>query len=277
MVSGTKIGFRRYGCKFGGVFVGRSYAEYINEALDTEFSGWDFSDIIDTGRMEEDSFDWSYAQTVSSLFADTETLLDIGTGGGELLSSLSPLPARTYATESYPPNVEIAREKLISLGVEVVYIPENPQPPYNDRLPFEESFFDLVISRHNAYCPGEIHRVLKENHLFITEQIGALSCANLLLDLSGNDRMLNHWNLMSAVRELEENSFKIVSKKEHIVPVRFYDIGAIVYYLKAIPWLIEDFTPAKYEKQLRFIDSIIYSRGYYQTLSHGFLVVAEKI
>ncbi len=256
--------------------MGRSYAEYINEALDMDFSGWDFSDIIDTGRMEEDPFDWSYADTVKSLFESAGTLLDIGTGGGELLSSVSPLPALTYATESYPPNVEIARKNLSPLGVEVVYVPKNEQPPYNDRLPFEDGFFDLIINRHDAYCPKEIHRILKENHFFITEQIGALSCANLLLDLSGSARMMSRWNLMSAVWELEENGFRIIRKKEHIVPIRFYDIGAVVFYLKAIPWLIKDFTPVKYDKQLRFIDSIIYSRGYYQTLSHGFFVVAEK-
>jgi len=33
----------------------------------------------------------------------------MGTGGGEFLASLAPLPMHTSATEAYPPNVEIAR------------------------------------------------------------------------------------------------------------------------------------------------------------------------
>jgi hypothetical protein len=42
------------------------------------------------------------------------SLLDMGTGGGELLASMAPLPD-VWATEGYPPNVPIARlDSLLS-------------------------------------------------------------------------------------------------------------------------------------------------------------------
>jgi len=46
---------------------------------------------------------------------DVTPLLDMATGGGEFLSSLVPLPPRTVATEGYPPNLEVARRRSLTL------------------------------------------------------------------------------------------------------------------------------------------------------------------
>lgn len=253
-----------------------NYEDYIAQAMSAEFSGWDFSSLIDSGRFEEDDLDWSYEETVKAHFRDAKTLLDMGTGGGEVLASLAPLPETVFATEGWEPNLDIAGKRLAPLGVNVIYAPESPLPPYNDSLPFESGFFDLIINRHEAYSPKEIKRLLKGECFFITQQTGAMSVANLVLDLMGSGTRFSHWNLMSAVTELEDAGFKIHKKREQLVPLRFYDIGAVVYYLKNIPWLVHDFDPVKYEKQLRFIDSVIYSRGFYQSILHNFLIIAQK-
>ncbi|TWM62046.1 hypothetical protein CHCC14814_3869 [Bacillus paralicheniformis] len=46
----------------------------------------------------------------------------MGTGGGEFLSKLGPLPSSAYATECYFPNVPVAKERLTPLEVQVVQI-----------------------------------------------------------------------------------------------------------------------------------------------------------
>ncbi|HZK70776.1 MAG TPA: SAM-dependent methyltransferase, partial [Clostridia bacterium] len=74
----------------------KSYSEQIREALSVGFKGWDFSYILENGRMKEEGFDWSYGKIVRSYFTRTTTMLDMGTGGGEVLSSLMPLPQKTY-------------------------------------------------------------------------------------------------------------------------------------------------------------------------------------
>ena len=61
----------------------------------------------------------------------------------------------------------------------------------------------------------------------------------------------------TACRELEENGFTILEAKEAFPFQRFYDIGAIVYYLKAIPWQIPDFTVERYYEELYRIHEII--------------------
>lgn len=46
------------------------------------------------------------------------------TGGGKFLSSLSPLPKHTYATEAYISNIQVVRNRLESLGVKVYEVKE---------------------------------------------------------------------------------------------------------------------------------------------------------
>src|SRR2546423_9249374 len=82
------------------------------------FTGWDFSHITATRRMVEGVLSWSYSSKILMRLRQIQSLLDMGTGGGEFLSSLHPLPEHTCATEGYAPNVPIARQRLEPLGVQ---------------------------------------------------------------------------------------------------------------------------------------------------------------
>jgi 2-polyprenyl-3-methyl-5-hydroxy-6-metoxy-1,4-benzoquinol methylase len=101
-----------------------AFARYVAEATEAPFTGWDFSYL--RGRMEEERPTWDYAERVRARFSSVTSLLDMGTGGGEVLASLAPLPARATATEGYPPNVEVARARLAPLGVTVTAIEGAP-------------------------------------------------------------------------------------------------------------------------------------------------------
>jgi hypothetical protein len=79
------------------------------------------------------------------------------------------------------------------------------------------------------------------------------------------------------MHELEKNGFLIEERKEIIGTTRFYDIGSIVYYLKCIPWQIEDFTVKKYIDKLEIIDRNIKKDGYKDFINHRFYLIAKKI
>lgn len=79
----------------------------ITEAEALPVAGWDASPIA--GRWTHGHPPWEYRTLVSKQLASAASLLDLGTGGGEFLSSLAPLPHPAYATEGYPPNLPIAR------------------------------------------------------------------------------------------------------------------------------------------------------------------------
>ncbi len=236
------------------------------------FSGWDFSYIKD--RLVEDPLTWSYSSIVIPLVRKAESLLDMGTGGGELLSTLAPLSDKTYATEAYPPNVPIAKKRLEPLGVDVVQIEEKA------KLPFEDSEFDLIINRHEWYSPQDLFRILKSGGTFVTQQVGDRNDRKLRFLLSGKETTEDYfdWNLKIAAEELESNGFEILEKYEAVGSTRIFDVGAIVYFFKAIPWELPDFTVEKYRDKLSDIQIMISENGFLELEenNHRFLIKAVK-
>ncbi|GAA0833293.1 class I SAM-dependent methyltransferase [Bifidobacterium pullorum subsp. gallinarum] len=247
----------------------RQFMAYIQE-VDQHFSGWDFSHITASGRMQSQLLPWSLGSLVIPLLRNANTLLDMGTGGGEFLSSLQPLPQSVYATEGYKPNVPVAKKQLEPLGVKVVYFEDDAS------LPLKDHYFDLIINQHESYSVSELRRILNNRGIFITQQSGGTDCAgiNEMFGVPLNEEFA-HWNLETAMEELLDHRFNITLSREDFPLQRFYDIGALVYYLKAIPWQIPDFTVERYLEPLHRIHLVIQSKGYFEVQQHRFIVKAE--
>ncbi|MBP1989693.1 class I SAM-dependent methyltransferase [Paenibacillus eucommiae] len=237
-----------------------------------DFSGWDFSYITATGRMGSQLLSWSYGSMAIPLIQKANSMLDMGTGGGELLSMLSPLPKRVFATEGYLPNVPIARKRLEPLGVKVVQIDED------SHLPFEDNQFDLILNKHESYCPEEIRRIISDDGIFLTQQSGGLDCReiNETFGVPLNEEF-NHWNLETAVLEIEANGFEVLTSKEEFPLQRFYDVGSLIYYLKAIPWQVPGFEPEKYLTKIYEIHQIIQEKGFFDVSQHRFIIKSRPI
>lgn len=143
----------------------------VTEAETIPFSGWDFSAL--EGRWRVGHPPWDYRAIAREHLARSSCFLDLGTGGGEFLASLTPLPAGSYATEGYAPNLEVARRRLDPLGVEVLSIsPDN-------RIPLGDGAVDLVLNRHEEFDAREVHRVLSPGGRFVTQQVGGRNCEEL--------------------------------------------------------------------------------------------------
>lgn len=240
-------------------------------AADEPFVGWDFTWLTRTERMMSGPLPWSYASEVLPYLWQADTMADLGTGGGEFLACLRPLSPQTYATEGYAPNVPIARERLAPLGVQVFETDES------ETLPFDTDSLDLIIDRHESYRPEEIFRALRPGGHFITQQVGGAN-EKIINDWLGVpfDVPWATWSLDEAARGLEAASFMIIERREATLPTRFYDIGALVYYLKAIPWQIPDFSVARYRSALLRLHERIQTDGYLETQSARFLLIARK-
>ena len=257
----------------------RMFDSLLAEAKGAPFSGWDFGYITKTRRMVDAPVKWNYYNVVLPKLRESKSLLDMGTGGGEILSSFAPLPPVTYATEQYEPNVAVAQEKLGPLGVKVVQI--NERYPNNEVLPFEDQMFDLVINRHESYHPQELMRILKPSGLFITQQVGQ-GLWNLKKALTGSEGPESDWHLRPLVDRLTSVGFRILDAREDTQIVRFYDVGAIAYWLKAIPWIIEDatgvqdFTVERYRDKLWELHLQIEKDGFFDCSYVLFIIVAER-
>ncbi|MCR2822530.1 class I SAM-dependent methyltransferase [Lederbergia panacisoli] len=246
--------------------------EHLIESSNKPFSGWDFSYVNGTGRIDSEPLTWSYGSKAFTLIGNSSAMLDMGTGGGEFLSMLRPFPKTIYATEGYEPNVPIAKDRLEPVGVKVFKIEDD------HNLPFENSFFDLILNKHEAYSNQEIRRVISTGGMFLTQQVGGLDCheINDALGLPYNEEFID-WNLDKAATDLENNGFKIIESSEEFPVQRFFDIGALVYYLKAIPWQAPDFNVEKEKKKLYEIHLLIQEKGYFDVKQHRFFIKAKAI
>ena len=241
----------------------------FHQALKQDFSGWDFSFL--TNRMVSQPVSWDYRQRVLDRLNTATALLDMGAGGGEFLASLAPLPHTTYATETYRPNVPIARKRLAPLGVQVIELASD------DRLPFDDARFDLVINRHESYSTSEVLRILRPGGVFLTQQVGGANNQRLNELLQDSVTLSHaHWNLTYALKWLRQAGFQILEQYEEFPEARFTDIGAVVYYLKAIPWQIPDFTVDQYRDRLFAIHQLIQQTGALHVKEHRFYLEAKK-
>ncbi len=243
------------------------FEKLIREADEWPFSGWDFSYIA--ARWREDHLPWDYHHRVQEAMTSAHCLLDMGTGGGEVLSSFYKLPPETYASEAYPPNVPLAKARLEPLGVHVVAIEED------ENLPFEDSFFDLVINRHEKFISTEVFRVLESGGGFITQQVGErnLRALNECLQGEVNERPSSY---QRALHYLEEAGMEVVNHQEDFPETVFFDVGAVVYLLKAVPWQVDGFSVEKFYDQLAAIHNHIQTKGEFSTTGHRYYIEARK-
>ena len=248
---------------------------YYLKEFHVKFEGWDFSFI--RNRIIESPLEWSYQSLITPHLINAKRVLDMGTGGGEFLSIL-PFPKETYATEGYEQNFKIARQNLEPLGINVVKILEDR------KLDFEKTFFDLIINRHEDYLTSEIKRVLKKEGHFITQQVGLNNNTDIneMLGAPLPETEVNptpddndQWSLNFICKDLEEHGFSVQYKNELRYPTRVFDVVALIYYLKAIPWQVEDFSIEKYKDQLHEIHEKIMNNGYIDIMSERYLVLAE--
>jgi SAM-dependent methyltransferase len=248
----------------------RVFEKLISDALNASFSGWDFSYL--EGRKKSGEFPWNYTDIVRSAMHGIGSLLDMGTGGGEVFSGFAPFPPHTIATEGYPPNVPIARARLEPLGAFVVPVVDDLDVP----LPFSDGEFDLVINRQEWFNPIEVARILIPGGRFITQQIGVGNEPEIIKWLKGKSTEPDPWCLDYVVGQLRDVGLDIEEAREASTRSVYSDIGAIVYQVRACPWWVEDFTVEKYRDRLLAMHKHIEKHGGFESTETRLLVVARK-
>ncbi len=233
----------------------------------THFEGWDFSHI--RKRMHQDKPPWDYTSIARRLAKSSSKALDIDTGGGEVLLRIEP-PEGSYAAEGYKPNVAVARKNLKGAGVNVVYADAA------HKLPFKDKTFDLVLNRHGAINAKEIFRVLKKDGYFLTQQVDSTTNLIDLMRVFGSEPKWTFNNLKFRKAEMKKLGFQVIRSKQWKGKITFKDVGAIVYFLKSIPWTVDEFSVKKYHHQLELLQSRLDSGKALTFMLGNFLILAKK-
>lgn len=232
--------------------------------------GWDFSHI--EGRYtEETDLPWDYRRIILDHLQPDMQLLDVDTGGGEFLLSLHHPYENTSATEAYPPNVALCKETLLPLGIDF------RAGDGKNTLTFADETFDVIINRHGDFHPKDIHRMLREGGLFITEQVGAENDRELVELLLGETPLPFPNQYLSMAREqFCDAGFTILEGRECFRPIRFFDIGALVWFARILPWEFPDFSVDRCKERLFCAQRILEEKGCVEGRIHRFLLVCEK-
>lgn len=231
------------------------------------FSGWDFSHL--DGRQDYDPLPWDYRVEALNGLKPEHRLLDMGTAGGEFLSTLGHPWENTSVTEGYAPNLALCRERLEPLGVEVM------EADCEGLLPFEDARFDRVINRHESFTAPELYRILKPGGRFITQQVGGRNCLDMRERLGFTIPENNH-DLAHNVEIFEQAGFEILRAEECFNKSHFYDTGAVVFHAKIIEWEFPGFSVDRCWRQLLDVQREIEEKGFFEVTEHRFLIAARK-
>lgn len=233
------------------------------------FEGWDFSHL--DGRWDGLGNPWDYVKIINQYRKNTDTLLDMGTGGGEFLMSIGHPYRLTSVTEAYPPNAELCRQKLSPLGINVRQITKDSE------LPFEDSAFDIILNRHESFDENEVFRILKPDGIFISQQVGGENNRELSEKLIAKFQpSFPDWYLKTSRSKLIEKGFEILFSDESFRTYRFFDVGAVVFYAKIIKWEFPGFSVERCFPLLCTLYEEWKENGFIESKEHRFIIVSRK-
>ncbi|GAA2287020.1 class I SAM-dependent methyltransferase [Streptomyces hawaiiensis] len=265
-----------------------TFEDLLAEGASVPTEGWDFSWF--EGRATEARPSWEYAVSMSERLGRADAVLDVQTGGGEVLdfalarvadtvagrTDTDPAPKPpllTLATEGWPPNVAKATALLRPRGVGVVAAADDAP------LPFADGAFDLVVSRHPVRPHwDEIARVLRPGGTYFAQHVGPRSVFELVEYFLGPQpdevRSARHPDRERAGAEAA--GFDVVDLRAERLRMEFHDIGAVVHFLRKVVWMVPGFTVEAYEPQLRELHERIQTEGPFVAHSTRHLFEARK-
>ena len=244
-------------------------AEWKKEEI-TKLKGWDFSHL--KNRKIDEKLPWNYNVLAKKLVKKSNSVLDMGTGGGEIFSSFAPFRNKATATEGYRPNYLLAKKMLEPLGIKVVNFANST----TRKMPFKNEEFDLVLNRHDAFNIGELSRILQSGGAFLTQQVGKNNWADLM-KLFNAKPQFNVVSFQSVKKGLRNAGFTIKIAENWKGKTEFKDVGAIIYLLTNVPWIVKGFSIDTHLKYLLKLQERVENGKKLVFKEHRYIIQAVKI
>ena len=253
------------------VVVVRSFDELVDEAAAVPVEGWDFSWL--DGRATEQRPSWGYQRLLGERLAAATAALDIQTGGGEVLAGAGAenFPPTLVATEGWPPNLAKATALLHPLGAVVVADHEEPPLPFADGAlrPGDQSppgHGPLVGDRPRARTRRHLLRATcRRRHQRRDQRV-----------LPGTARPGDGRDHEVEADQARAAGLEIVQCRNERLQLEFFDVGAMVFFLRKVVWTVPDFTVDRYRDRLRDLHDQIQRDGVFRSTMSRTLFEATK-
>lgn len=180
-------------------------------------------------------------------------------------------PPTLVATEGWPPNLAKATALLHPLGA--VVVADADEPP----LPFADDAFDLVTSRHPAtVCWSEIGRVLAPGGVYFAQHVGGgtnVEISEYFLGPLESERGRDHEIEADQART---TGLEIIQCRNERLRLEFFDVGAVVFFLRKVIWTVPGFTVDRYRDRLMELHDQIERDGVFRSTTSRTLFDVRK-
>ena len=234
----------------------RPFDELITEAEQADVTGWGFGWL--DGRATEERPPWGFVSLLSRHLARADAVLDLDTGGGEVLAEAlgaaddrgDPVPATLVASEGWSPNAARARSVLAPRGGRVVV-------PVDGVLPADDASFGLVTARHPvAPAWSEIHRVLRPGGTDLAQHVGPGSAFELIEAFLGpQPEARTGRDPEDEAAQARAAGLDVVDLRTATCRMELRDVGAVVWLLRKCVWWVPDFSVDRYRPVLEDLDA----------------------
>lgn len=203
------------------------------EFYDKEIAKLRDSLFRETSSVSAETFNDYFFSIIRKSLQNDQTILDIGTGNGyvlsELLNRFPKYSLNLFGVDNSSIMVDQARRLLG--GKALIYLGDN------SKLPGKDDSFDLVTAKNvTSICIPEIRRVLHEKGYFIFREYGSGKGLVEVSALFPKERLIRSRNLDYYIYRLKENYFGIEIAEQHKIK-RNYTPEKLIEVVKSFPFI----------------------------------------
>ena len=134
-----------------------------------------------------------------------------------------------------------------------------------------------MASRHPVVVLWrEIARVLRPDGTYLSQQIGAGTNRELTEFMMGPQPVNEGRSAAGAGAAAEAAGLEVLRLDERALRVEFFDVAAVVYFLRKVHWTVPGFAPEDYAEQLRHMHEVIERDGVFVSTARRMLVEARR-
>jgi len=241
---------------------------YSQDALDellatvTPRQGWDFSRM----NVLRQPVPWHYQDVVERYLRPGDTVLDIGTGGGEVFGQLAASFSQGLGIDNDPGMIQLAQANSAAGHLRFRVCSE--------RLEAVPEAFDVIIDRHAPFDLGAIAAHLKPAGYFVTQQVGErnMACVKAALGQPASPPVIER-------EAFTGSGLRLLAFLEYDVEYVVRDIESLLFWLHALDCAHADLDGAAALASAQSLNRVLAGnvdgRGFV-TNEHRYLAVAQS-